>query len=166
MPNNAPLDSGANGLFASVEAIQQYGIKMGTLQATVSGVGGAKACAVSEEPVEITLRRGTPYEVTVREHVFAIEGVGHMFDFLIGFSVMHKLGAILDTNRAIMAYPPFKEHGDLQTLSWIPLTLVKNTGETEATMAQQQMDIEPGQPIPYFNEQAFPLMAFITRKRF
>ena len=163
-PQNAPIDSGANGLFGSVEAMQQHGIKLGTLQATVSGVGGAKACAVSQDPVEITLRRGTPYEVTVREHIFAVEGVGHLFDFLIGFSVMHKLGAILDTNRAILAYPPFKMQGDVNTLAWIPLTLVKQSAGVQAAMAQPVLEtvVEPGQPIPEYSDYAFPMMALVS----
>jgi hypothetical protein len=165
LPANAPLDSGANGLFASVEAIRKNRIEMGTLQASVPGVGGAKTCAVSKEPVSIVLKMGTPYEVTVQEHVFAVEGVDHLFDFLIGYNVLHRLGGILDTNRAILAYPPHKQQGDLSTLTWIPLcTTKKEQSAIPAGMAEQSTPrtIIPGQAINMTEELAFPYLAFMV----
>jgi len=135
LPANAAVDSGADGIYGSVEALRRHGITLGAPRATVHGVGGARACAVTLHPVEVTVRAGTTHAVTVHEPLYALEGVDHAFDFLIGFRVLYKLGAMLDPLRGVLWYPPRLSCGDARTLAWIPVHVTQEPQRAQAPRA-------------------------------
>ena len=97
-----PLRHSTAVLTASVEVLRKHGVALGTQQATVAGVGGTRTCAVTAHPVEVTLCAGTAQAVSTRERVYAVEGVSHLFGFIIGYNVLYKLGAMLDPLRSVL----------------------------------------------------------------
>jgi hypothetical protein len=143
LPASAAVDSGADSLYGSVEALRRHGITLGAPRATVHGVGGARACAVTLHPVEVTIRAGTAHAVTVHEQLFALEGVDDAFDFLIGFHVLYRLGAMLDPLRGVLWYPPRLGRGNAHALAWIPLHVAQESPRAEAPQALWAASLQP-----------------------
>jgi hypothetical protein len=165
---NTMYDTGANIQIASKQWCDDNDIQYQTNTTPINLSNGKQERVVGCIPpgdLAITLKAGTPDELTVSPRIYVMEGVESIYDLLIGTPVMRSWGSVVDPVNATLSYRPFLlTHGDISTMTSIPMNVVqpRDTAAAVNHALQHATCVSPVILEHYFEEEDYPLVAFNT----